>query len=290
MSDQEIPVLARELGLEPHPEGGWFAETWRAGQAFQPEGYPGTRSAATAIYFLLCPGQVSRWHTVRSAEMWLWHRGGPLELLLGGDGDAPSATPEVLRVGPDIENGERPQALVPGGVWQAARPAGDQEVLVSCVVAPGFDYEDFHLIDQRPDRIRASAGIALDRSAAEVWEVVADFDGIHRWHPLLAECVPEQDPETGARCRRLTTADGATIRERLVVSDPVNRVLSYEFTESPFPVRDYQATIAVTESANGALVEWRVDFTADSDRRHWQSFFTEQVLRPGVAALRDHLR
>ncbi|WP_369260720.1 cupin domain-containing protein [Streptomyces sp. R35] len=140
-----IPATATALGMRPHPEGGWFVETWRAEQTFRPDGYPGPRAAATGIYFLLAPGDTSAWHTVRSDELWLWHRGGPLELVLGGDGDRPDPEPTVVRLGPAVEDGERPQALVPGGVWQAARPATDQEVLVSCVVAPGFDYEDFRL-------------------------------------------------------------------------------------------------------------------------------------------------
>ncbi|WP_406331510.1 cupin domain-containing protein [Streptomyces sp. NBC_00203] len=140
-----IPATATALGMRPHPEGGWFVETWRAEQTFRPDGYPGPRAAATGIYFLLAPGDTSAWHTVRSEELWLWHRGGPLELVLGGDGDRPDPEPTVVRLGPAVEDGERPQALVPGGVWQAARPATDQEVLVSCVVAPGFDYEDFRL-------------------------------------------------------------------------------------------------------------------------------------------------
>ncbi|MER5469364.1 cupin domain-containing protein [Streptomyces sp. NPDC002935] len=142
-----IPELAAALDMQPHPEGGWFVETWTAPQAFRPDGYPGPRAAASAIYFLLAPGDTSAWHTVRSDELWLWHRGGPLDVLLGGDGTSPQSTPKVVRLGPRIEAGERPQVLVPGGVWQAARPAGDQEVLVSCVVAPGFDYDDFHLLD-----------------------------------------------------------------------------------------------------------------------------------------------
>jgi len=139
------PDLVHLLGLQPHPEGGWFTETWAAEQRFQPEGYPGSRAAATAIYFLLRPGEESRWHTVRSDEVWLWHRGGALDLILGGDGEEPSE-PVALRLGPDVEAGERPQLLVPAGVWQAARPAGDQEVLVTCVVAPGFHYDDFRLL------------------------------------------------------------------------------------------------------------------------------------------------
>jgi predicted cupin superfamily sugar epimerase len=142
-----IPELAAALDMRPHPEGGWFVETWTAPQAFRPDGYPGPRAAASAIYFLLAPGDTSAWHTVRSDELWLWHRGGPLDVLLGGDGTTPPSTPQVVRLGPRVEAGERPQVLVPGGIWQSARPAGDEEVLVSCVVAPGFDYDDFHLLD-----------------------------------------------------------------------------------------------------------------------------------------------
>jgi predicted cupin superfamily sugar epimerase len=82
------------------------------------------------------------WHSVRSDEVWLWHRGGRLTLLLGGDGDGP-ALERTITLGPDVENGEVPQALVPAGTWQAARPAADEEVLVSCIVSPGFDFADF---------------------------------------------------------------------------------------------------------------------------------------------------
>ncbi|MEU6035879.1 cupin domain-containing protein [Actinomadura sp. NPDC047616] len=137
------PATAEALDLLPHPEGGWFRETWRAAARFTPDGYPGERAAATGIYFLLPPGEESVWHTVRSDELWLWHRGGPLTLLLGGDGDRPGETPEAVALGPDVIGGQRPQALVPAGTWQAARPAGAEEALVSCVVSPGFDFADF---------------------------------------------------------------------------------------------------------------------------------------------------
>lgn len=139
------PATAEGLDLRPHPEGGWYRETWRAPQTFQPQGYAGPRAAATGIYFLLCPGEESAWHRVRSDELWLWHCGGPLELRLGGDGDAP-AEPSVLLLGADLGAGQLPQRLVPAGAWQAARPLTDQEVLVSCVVAPGFDFADFELL------------------------------------------------------------------------------------------------------------------------------------------------
>ncbi len=136
--------LVERLDLAPHPEGGWYRQTWRSEVSFSPEGYDGPRSAATAIYFLLHPDERSRWHLVRSDEVWLWHGGGPLELRLGGTGERPVGGPVVL-LGGDVAAGQQPQSLVPGGVWQSAVPAGDAPVLVSCVVAPGFDFADFRL-------------------------------------------------------------------------------------------------------------------------------------------------
>jgi len=138
------PATAEALDLLPHPEGGWFRETWRTSAAFTPDGYPGERVSATGIYFLLPPGEESVWHVVRSDEVWLWHRGGPLTLLLGGSGERPG-TAEKITLGADVERGEVPQALVPAGAWQAARPAAGEEVLVSCVVSPGFDFADFRV-------------------------------------------------------------------------------------------------------------------------------------------------
>ena len=138
----EKPELADLLGLEPHPEGGWFRETWRSEVEFEPEGYGGSRAGATAIYFLLGPGEESGWHRVRSAEIWLWHSGGPLTLQYG-------ETPEqadVVTLGPDVGAGQQPQVVIPAGAWQAARPAGDQAVLVSCVVSPGFAFADFTML------------------------------------------------------------------------------------------------------------------------------------------------
>jgi len=138
------PVLAEQLDLQPHPEGGWFRETWRSPVAFWPDGYPGQRNAATAIYFALHPGESSRWHVVRSDELWLWHGPGPLILRLGGQGDSPGPEQAVV-LGGDLAGGQRPQALVSGGAWQAAAPADTAPVLVSCVVAPGFDFADFRV-------------------------------------------------------------------------------------------------------------------------------------------------
>ena len=146
------PRTAELLDLAPHPEGGWYRETWAAAPGFEPPGYPGRRAAATAIYFLLQPGTRSRWHRVRSDELWLWHSGAPLILLTGGSADHPAARrdADVVTLGRDLAAGQRPQHLIPGGCWQSARPAGPEEVLVTCVVAPGFDFADFTMAAGMP--------------------------------------------------------------------------------------------------------------------------------------------
>jgi predicted cupin superfamily sugar epimerase len=141
----ELPDWAGNLDLSVHPEGGWYRETWRSelviGQPALPPGYTGSRSAGTAILFLLMPGQQSAWHTVRSAELWLHHRGSPLLLEVGVEQG--SATSHLI--GSDVIAGEQPQFVVPPGHWQRARPRDDEPTLVSCVVVPGFDFADFAL-------------------------------------------------------------------------------------------------------------------------------------------------
>jgi hypothetical protein len=127
-------IIAR-LGLMPHPEGGWYAETWRA------EAAPGERPAATAIYFLLRAGERSHWHRVDASEAWLWHAGAPLALRLAEAEMGPART---IRLGPALEAGERPQAIVPAHHWQAAESLGEW-TLVSCLVAPGFRFDGFTL-------------------------------------------------------------------------------------------------------------------------------------------------
>jgi uncharacterized protein len=151
----ELPEWAGNLDLSPHPEGGWYRETWRSdlvlGQPALPPDYTGPRNAGTAILFLLMPGQQSAWHTVRSAELWLYHRGSPLLLEVGPDGrggqgpgtESQGATTHLL--GADLAAGEQPQFVVPPGHWQRATPRDDEPTLVSCVVVPGFDFADFAL-------------------------------------------------------------------------------------------------------------------------------------------------
>ncbi|MBS7545430.1 cupin domain-containing protein [Ancylobacter oerskovii] len=128
-------IIAR-LGLEPHPEGGHFRETFR-----DPHRLEDGRSASTAIYFLLAAGEESHWHRVDAVEIWHWHAGAPLELSLAA-GDA--APVQSLRLGPDLAAGEEPQRVVPRGAWQAARSLGDW-TLVGCTVAPGFEFAGFEL-------------------------------------------------------------------------------------------------------------------------------------------------
>jgi predicted cupin superfamily sugar epimerase len=120
------------LELRPHPEGGWFAETWRD------EGRP--RGAGTAIYFLLRAGERSHWHRVDAAETWHHYAGAPLELAIARDGGP--VTTAVLGI--DLAAGQRPQATVPAGAWQAAVSTGPF-TLVGCTVAPAFEFEGFEL-------------------------------------------------------------------------------------------------------------------------------------------------
>lgn len=132
-SPEAAAIIAR-LGLAPHPEGGWYRETWRA------ESAAGERAGATAIHFLLEAHQRSHWHRVDAAELWLWHAGSPLSLSITGP-DGPAAH-HVL--GSAVLAGEAPQVLVPAGCWQAAEPLGGW-ALVSCVVSPGFEFAGFEL-------------------------------------------------------------------------------------------------------------------------------------------------
>lgn len=134
------------LRLQPHPEGGYFAETYRAAEQVAapdlPARYGGDRSFSTAIYFLLEAGQFSAFHRIKSDEVWHFYDGGPLEVyVLHAD-----KRMETLRLGRDLGHGERPQAVVPAGCWFASRPApGTPYALVGCTVAPGFDFADFEL-------------------------------------------------------------------------------------------------------------------------------------------------
>ena len=129
--------VVRLLGLQSHPEGGAFRETWR-----DPDGQDGSRGHGTAIYFLLPEGVTSRWHRVDAVEIWHHYAGAPLELLIGRD--TPTAE-ETIRLGPDLGRGDRPQGIVPAHAWQAARSLGSW-TLVGCTVCPAFRFEGFEML------------------------------------------------------------------------------------------------------------------------------------------------
>jgi uncharacterized protein len=128
----EADRLIALLDLAPHPEGGHFRETFRdlaAGRDGDGRGH------STAIYFLLKAGEVSRWHRVDAAEIWHFYRGAPLELRIGK---------QRYVLGPNIDEAQVPQIVVPANAWQAAMSLGDY-TLVGCTVAPGFDFAHFEL-------------------------------------------------------------------------------------------------------------------------------------------------
>jgi uncharacterized protein len=125
--------VIRLLALEPHPEGGHYRETFR-----DPRTVDG-RALSTAIYFLLARGQRSHWHCIDAVEVWHHYAGAPLALsIFGADGTS------VVRLGSDVAAGDRPQAIVPAGAWQAAESLGAW-TLVGCTVAPGFEFMGFEL-------------------------------------------------------------------------------------------------------------------------------------------------
>lgn len=126
--NEEAARLIETLGLAPHPEGGHYRETFRDRNG-------AGRAHSTAIYFLLCEGEVSRWHRVDAAEIWHFYRGAALELKIG-------AVTRIL--GNAVERDERPQIVVPAGAWQSARSLG-AFTLVGCTVAPGFEFSGFEL-------------------------------------------------------------------------------------------------------------------------------------------------
>jgi predicted cupin superfamily sugar epimerase len=129
-------AVIERLGLRPHPEGGWYAETWRA------DSLDGERPSASAILYLLASGERSHWHRVDAAEIWQYSAGDPLELRIASSDGARIAT-HRLGAGTD-DPVESPQVVVPAGAWQAARPLGAW-TLVGCIVSPAFEFAGFEL-------------------------------------------------------------------------------------------------------------------------------------------------
>lgn len=126
--------IIERLGLKPHPEGGYYRETFRDSRTID-----GGRAASTAIYFLLARDQKSHWHRVDAVEIWHYHAGDPLILRIADDNGE-----RAIRLGSDLTASEQPQAIVPAHAWQAAETTGDW-TLVGCTVAPGFDFAKFEL-------------------------------------------------------------------------------------------------------------------------------------------------
>lgn len=138
-------ALIEQLQLQPHPEGGWYRETWRAAEDAH------GRALGTSIIFLLKSGESSHWHRVDAEEMWIWQAGDPLELRIAKHDAGPV---ETLTLGANVAAGQHLQGMVPTNAWQAARsaaPAIDPAAepagytLVSCIVVPGFDFAGFEL-------------------------------------------------------------------------------------------------------------------------------------------------
>ncbi len=142
----KLTQLIETLQLQPHPEGGFYLETWRSNlilpQSALPPDYSGDRSAGTAILFMLPTGHFSRWHKVRSAELWFHQAGDPLEISIAKTLEEKS---QISHLGRD----HCFQAVVPPNHWQKAQPVPGQAgyALVACVVVPGFDFADFEMSD-----------------------------------------------------------------------------------------------------------------------------------------------
>ena len=125
--------IIAKLDLRPHPEGGWYRQTWQADD--------GPRASGTCIYFLLKQGESSHWHRVDAAEIWHFYAGAPLLLRVA---ETEAGPVHEYRLGPDLTAGEAPQCIVPAGHWQSAAPLGGW-ALVGCTVSPGFEFAGFEL-------------------------------------------------------------------------------------------------------------------------------------------------
>jgi uncharacterized protein len=131
----EVSTIIARLELKPHPEGGYYRETFRDARA-DAQG----RARSTAIYYLLARGDRSHWHRIDAVEIWHYYSGAALTLKIANDGCAP----HTITLGPDVAAGHRPQAIVPEGAWQSAESTGDW-TLVGCTVSPAFEFAKFEL-------------------------------------------------------------------------------------------------------------------------------------------------
>lgn len=133
------------LGLEPHPEGGYFKETYRSAESAEFTDFPSERNVSTGIYFLLTAGNFSAFHRIKSDEMWHYYAGDALSIYVIKQNGGVSE----IKLGLDLEKGQVPQAVVPAHSWFASKmQEGGEYGLVGCTVAPGFDFEDFEMADR----------------------------------------------------------------------------------------------------------------------------------------------
>jgi len=131
--------LIEALDLAPHPEGGWYRETWRA------EAAEGERAAASAVLYIIRPEERSHWNKVDAHEIWLWHSGDPIDVSVAESNAGPTQT---VRLGGRVTEGEQPQLIIPAGQWQSADPAPGGAAgytLISCIVAPAFEFDGFEI-------------------------------------------------------------------------------------------------------------------------------------------------
>jgi predicted cupin superfamily sugar epimerase len=145
VSNDRAAALIRQLGMQPHPEGGHFAETYRSDSRVTPAGGRAERRALTTIYYLLAAGETSAWHCVQSDEVWHFCEGAPLELFVLRSDTMAGTTHQLGALSGDRE----PVIAVRAGDWQAARSTGPF-TLVACSVAPGFEYQDFTMARDVP--------------------------------------------------------------------------------------------------------------------------------------------
>jgi predicted cupin superfamily sugar epimerase len=142
----ESDSIIKQFSLQPHPEGGWYRQTYKSNEEINAEALPkrfgGNRTFATAIYFLLEKEKFSAFHRIKSDECWHFYLGDPLEIyIIHEKGDL-----EIVLLGNNFKNGQTLQYVVPANCWFASRPAANSEYcFVGCTVSPGFEFEDFEL-------------------------------------------------------------------------------------------------------------------------------------------------
>lgn len=141
--EETIAALIRRYQMQQHPEGGWYAETYRHSKAYDFPGFEGSRNISTSILFLLPEGQKSALHRIKSDEIWYYHAGGTLHIITLDENGMEQRHP----LGSNIEKGDNFQYTVKAGTWFGAEPTeGSGYCLVGCSVSPGFDFRDFELM------------------------------------------------------------------------------------------------------------------------------------------------